>query len=136
MRVSALLSRTKKFFSKKRRAVAFELKNIHADGFSRARVESDAREFHAKAINSEAKASYFKRREMESKKMLHDNRLGRSDGYLREDTTPKDRVLLREDMTFNRDELNYFSERAKNSRQKSVVRRLYSQKMLKSRNKK
>lgn len=63
--------------------------------------------------------------------MLHDNRLGRSDSYMREDTTPKDRTLLREDIAVNRDEFNHFSKLAKSNREKAVLRRLYSQKMLK-----
>lgn len=136
MNISSLAARAKKFLSKKRRSAKFNLGSIHADGFSRARVESDAREFHAKSINAEAKASYFKRREMESKKMLHDNRIGRSDGYLHEDTTPKDRALLMEDMTFNQEERKHYSELAKSNREKAVLRRLYSQKALKLKNKK
>jgi len=136
MRASALLSRTKKFFSKKRVAAKFELGQIHADGFSRARVEKDAREFQAKALKHEANASFHNSREKRLKRFLHNSRVGRSDDKYEKLPPLSTTLELKNEASFERNESLIHANRASEARKNAVMRRLYSQKMLKLKNKK
>ena len=136
MRASALLSRTKKFFSKKRRVAKFELGQIHADGFSRARVENDSREFHSKALKYEDKAAFHTFQEKKLKRLLHNLK---SEGNLQVHenlpslSTPSE---LRNEISLERNESLIHANKASEARKNATMRRLYLQKMLKLKSKK
>ena len=136
MRISSLAIRTKKFFSKKRRSAKFELGQIHADGLSRAHVESVARGFQAKAIKQEAKAAFHKSREKRLKNYLFNSRAGRSDSNHKSLPPLTTTVSLGKEVSIERDTFNYNHAQAKDAREKAVMRRLYSQRVLKKQNKK
>jgi len=126
MRISSLISRTKKFFSKRRIAAKKELIDINSDGLSRKQVSVKAREFHAKAMRHEADGAFNVSREKRLRKYLHNARLGRSD--LNHEELPPFSTTLRlgEEASFERVEASRELRIAKEAREKAVMRRLYS----------
>jgi hypothetical protein len=126
MRISSLIGRTKKFFSKRRRVARAELGDIHADGLSRRKMEEVSRAFQSTAVNHESNAAFFKFKEMSGRKIIHDNRFGRSDEYRNPSSVPRDPIQVKLEVETNRATSNKFSRKAKEIRQKAVMRRLYS----------
>ena len=126
MRVSSLIGRAKKFFSKKRRIARTELGSIHADGLSRRKNEEMSRSFQSTAVNHESNAAFFKFKEKSGKKIIHDNRIGRSDEYRNPSSVPRDPIQVRLEVEKDRATSNKFSRKAKEIRQKAVMHRLYS----------
>lgn len=136
MHISSLVNRAKKFFSKKRRVAKFELGQIHADGFTRTRVERDAREFQTKALKYEANSAFHNSREKKLRRFLHNSRVGRSDDKYEVLPPISTTIKLSEEADVARNDSLVHSNKARDARNNSVVRRLYSQKLLKSKNKK
>ncbi|MDD3086051.1 MAG: hypothetical protein PHY04_03135 [Candidatus ainarchaeum sp.] len=131
MRLSSLVSRTKKFFSKKRVGYKKELGDIFADGLSRRKVEAEAREFQAKAIRREANAASHSYREKKLKLFLHNSRVGRSDSEVKVSPSFDTTIDMGEKALIEKDNAFIFSEKARVARRKAVARRLYSQRELK-----
>ncbi|MDD2531462.1 MAG: hypothetical protein PHO61_02110 [Candidatus ainarchaeum sp.] len=131
MRLSSLVSRTKKFFSKKRVGYKKELGDIFADGLSRRKVEVEAREFQAKAIRREANAASHNYREKKLKLFLHNSRVGRSDSEVKVSPSFDTTIDMGEKALIEKDNAFIFSEKARVARRKAVARRLYSQRELK-----
>jgi hypothetical protein len=131
MRASAIVRRTKKFFSKKRVGVKRELRNIFADGVSRRKVEYDARRFQAKAMRHEANAASNAAQEKKLKLVLHNSRIGRSDKIIEVLPVVSDVKYIREQISTKRDNASILGEKARVARNEAVVRRLYSQRELK-----
>jgi len=136
MRAIALVSRTKKFFSKKRRVAKTELDQIHADGHSRRSVLRDAHEFQMHAVANEERTAFFRAKELGAKKILHDVIHGRKSNPKYEDRVLQDPVRLRVDIERAQENLKVYDAKAKQARQRAVVRRLYSLKLLRKRAKK
>jgi hypothetical protein len=131
MRLSSLVSRTKKFFSKKRIGFKRELGDIFADGLGRRKVEVEAREFQAKAIRREANAASHSYREKKLKLFLHNSRVGRSDSEVKVSPSFDTTIDMEEKALIEKDNAFIFSEKARVARRKAVARRLYSQRELK-----
>jgi hypothetical protein len=136
MRATALLSRTKKFLSKKRRAVGAELGNIYADGFSKSKVMANAREFQTKALKHEAESAFHNSRAKRLRKYLNNARVGRSDDNHGELPSINTTMSLSEEAFFEKSEASFHNKIARDAREKAVVRRLFLLKKMKKKLKK